>query len=91
MDDAPTHEHQGTIGPATQILGNAALHPARAARRIAALSREKARIFVDPVDGKAIDAWSEITPGGAWTLKWLMQPGDVVSARAPVVELCQCI
>jgi pyruvate/2-oxoglutarate dehydrogenase complex dihydrolipoamide acyltransferase (E2) component len=55
--------------------------------RIAALPREKARIFVDPVDSRAIDAWSEITPGGAWTLKWLMQPGDVVSARAPVVAL----
>jgi hypothetical protein len=55
--------------------------------RIAALSRDKARIFVDPVDSRAIDAWSEITPEGAWTLKWLMQPGDVVSARAPVIEL----
>ena len=87
MDDAPTHEHQGTIARHRDPRETQHCIPLVLPARIAALSREKARIFVHPVDGKAIDAWSEITPGGAWTLKWLMQPGDVVSARAPVVEL----
>ena len=55
--------------------------------RIAALSRDVARIFVEPVDTRAIDAWSEVTPGGDWTLEWLLQPGDVVRADDPVIRL----
>ena len=56
--------------------------------RIAALSRDEARIFVEPIDTRAIDAWSEVTPGGDWTLDWLKQPGDVVRAYEPVIRLC---
>ncbi len=54
---------------------------------IPALSREDARIFVHPVDARAIDAWNEVTPGNELVLRWLKQEGDPVALDETVARL----